>query len=347
MVYRIDNGTAVTLLPTPAAVGPNPVGYFTKGNPGTGLAATVVDDDWLNMVQEEIIAVVAAANLTPDKTNRAQLLASIRILARIRLYTTLNLYVSATGNDTTNNGLTVGAPFLTMQKAWNLLVSSYDLNGFSANINVANGAYTSPTIFQGALVGVGGGNGVNLVGNITTPASVSVTTVNAHGFTISNGAALNIAGFAMTASGTVGTLGAIGAGCILVSQGNVSITGNMLFGSATSSHIYCVNAGLVNCYGVSYTINGGGLSHFQTSGNAVVNSVGCPITLTGSPAFSIGFAQTALGSTIQVSADTFTGTATGPRYNANLNGIINTFGAGVSYLPGNAVGVVAAGGQYV
>lgn len=53
-MYRIDNSTAISALPTPAVVGPNPNYYFTKGNPGSGIPATIVDDDWANAVQEEL-----------------------------------------------------------------------------------------------------------------------------------------------------------------------------------------------------------------------------------------------------------------------------------------------------
>jgi hypothetical protein len=77
-MYRIDNVTAALALPTPAAVGPKPNGYFTKGDPAGGVQATIVDDDWANAIQEEIVAVILAAGLTLDKTNRAQLLAAIR-----------------------------------------------------------------------------------------------------------------------------------------------------------------------------------------------------------------------------------------------------------------------------
>ena len=75
-MFRIDStGTAVA-LPTPAAVGPT-VGYFTKGNPTLSIPPTVVSDDWLNMVQEEILSVIAAAGLTPSKTTYTQLRDSI------------------------------------------------------------------------------------------------------------------------------------------------------------------------------------------------------------------------------------------------------------------------------
>ncbi|MBX9704642.1 MAG: hypothetical protein K5Q00_00175 [Gammaproteobacteria bacterium] len=71
-MYQIDNSTAVTPMPTPAAVGPNP-NYFFGPN-------TVVTADWLNAVMMEIISVLDDAGVTPDKTDQGQLLEAINIL---------------------------------------------------------------------------------------------------------------------------------------------------------------------------------------------------------------------------------------------------------------------------
>jgi len=50
---------------------------FTDGDPVGGVPATVVTDDWLNDVQENIMAVLAAAGITPTKGRAADLLDSI------------------------------------------------------------------------------------------------------------------------------------------------------------------------------------------------------------------------------------------------------------------------------
>lgn len=50
---------------------------FTEGDPVSAVPATVVSDDWLNAVQEEIVAVILSAGLTLSKANNAQLLAAI------------------------------------------------------------------------------------------------------------------------------------------------------------------------------------------------------------------------------------------------------------------------------
>jgi hypothetical protein len=70
-MFRIDNSTTVPALPVVPPVGTP--GYFTNGNPATGLAPTHVDDWFMNTVQEEILSVVVNAGLTPNKNDHTQL----------------------------------------------------------------------------------------------------------------------------------------------------------------------------------------------------------------------------------------------------------------------------------
>lgn len=57
-MFRIDGATAAALLPSPGAAGTP--GYFQN--------QTIVTPDWLNMVQEELLALLTAAGVTPSKT---------------------------------------------------------------------------------------------------------------------------------------------------------------------------------------------------------------------------------------------------------------------------------------
>lgn len=79
-MHRIDNATAAVALPTPAA--PGTAGYFTEGSPSGGVPATVVDADFMNMLQEELYAVVVAGGQTPTKGTNNQLLAAIQAIAQ-------------------------------------------------------------------------------------------------------------------------------------------------------------------------------------------------------------------------------------------------------------------------
>lgn len=64
-MFKIDNATAATVMPTPGSPGPNVDGFFKNG--------TDVTADWLNAVQEEICYVITQAGGTLDKTDRTQL----------------------------------------------------------------------------------------------------------------------------------------------------------------------------------------------------------------------------------------------------------------------------------
>ncbi len=72
-MHRIDGANVSGSLPTPAAL--NAPGYFTKGNPGGGVPATVITDDWLNMVQEELVAAAILRGAALSKTTMNQLAA--------------------------------------------------------------------------------------------------------------------------------------------------------------------------------------------------------------------------------------------------------------------------------
>lgn len=81
-MYRIDNQTAATVIPTPDAVGPKPNGFFTPGNPLTGVPPTILTSDWANAVQEELCYVITQAGLTLSKSTRTQLDTAIRSLVQ-------------------------------------------------------------------------------------------------------------------------------------------------------------------------------------------------------------------------------------------------------------------------
>lgn len=55
---------------------------FTEGNIAQGVPATVVSAAWLNGVQEELLAVIEAAGLTPDADNLGQLLQAIATMGQ-------------------------------------------------------------------------------------------------------------------------------------------------------------------------------------------------------------------------------------------------------------------------
>lgn len=77
-MFRIDVPTADAVLHAPAAVGTP--GYFNNGNPGLLIPSTVVDMDWLNSVQEELVAIATALGAPLSKTTRNQCLTAIQAM---------------------------------------------------------------------------------------------------------------------------------------------------------------------------------------------------------------------------------------------------------------------------
>jgi microcystin-dependent protein len=75
-MFQTDQATAATSLPTPAAAGTP--GYFTNGNPSTGVAATILDADFMNMVMMELANVVTGAGIALSKTTYNQVLSAIK-----------------------------------------------------------------------------------------------------------------------------------------------------------------------------------------------------------------------------------------------------------------------------
>ena len=79
-MQRIIDTTAAATLPAPPPLA-GPAGYFSEGIPGS-VAATRARGWWLNMVQEELLALLTAAGITPDTTGTEfnQVLAAINHL---------------------------------------------------------------------------------------------------------------------------------------------------------------------------------------------------------------------------------------------------------------------------
>jgi hypothetical protein len=79
-MQRVTRSTAVA---SPPAIpgSPGPPGYFTQGNPGLGIPATVPGFEWFNGVQEELVAAILDAGLTLDAAVLTQLRTAMRRLA--------------------------------------------------------------------------------------------------------------------------------------------------------------------------------------------------------------------------------------------------------------------------
>ena len=147
-----------------------------------------------------------------------------------------------------------------------------------------------------------------------------------------------------TAPTTLKTL--VGAGyCLIAYGGGAAVEwANVDFGSTAFSHVTCVFGARAESVG-PYKISGGGYAHAAAYDNATLQLGAYTTTITGAPAFSGGFVVSDRGSSAVAVGPSFSGSATGPRYRASLNGTIIT-AAGLTFLPGSNLGIKDSGGQY-
>lgn len=257
---------------------------------------------------------------------------------RIVLTGDADFYVATTGSNS-NDGLSVGTPWLTQQHAWNVLQNDYDLAGFNALVHTASGSYSGgviavgpppPGFTNGAIVFTGG------AGAIINPAGAAFQASYGAQFTLDGG---------MTVESSAGN-------GVEARRGGLITINSITLGGVPSSNaqIRASDGGEVFLNG-DYAVTGGGGWHYETvRGGRINGSIGASltVTLTGTPAYTQQFAgSNDLGMLYVDSASvTFSGGATGVRYLASVNAIIETNGGGATFFPGNAGGSVATGGQY-
>jgi len=282
----------------------------------TGIKYIWVDDGYSS-------AWVEAGPVAPKPAGR-------EILTANRTY-----YVATTGNDS-NDGLAVGTPFLTIQKAVDIVCGTLDLNIYQATIQVADGAYTDAVVLApwlGKLAPI-----VN--GNTGTPANVSLSGAGTK-FTNYFGGKWILKGFKLASSNS-GAVAVSGGGSLLELW-------NIDFGQCNASQISATYGGSIT-FGTNYAVSGGSTSgaHMYCIGNASISTTGRTVTLSNTPNFPGGWAWADRGAGyFEAFAMTFTGTgATGPRYILGLLSSCFVNGGGANYFPGNAAGTVATGAQY-
>ncbi len=242
-------------------------------------------------------------------------------------------YVLTTGSDS-NTGLvnTAGGAFLTIQKAIDT-ASALDNGGFSITIQIGNGTYTGANTLKTFI----GSGSIIIVGDETTPSNCVVSITSGNCF---------------SATGVIGTYTIRGMRLKTITSGHgIAVDSsyvefqNIDFNAIASSSIFCQNNGYVKGTG-NYNITGGGQYHMNVYKGTII-SQGHTVTLTGTPAFSQSFIIDFVLGLIALNSTTWTGSATGTRYNINGNSVVDTGGQTTTWLPGNAVGSTATGGQYI
>ncbi len=259
---------------------------------------------------------------------------------RSKLLAARTYYIRTDGNDA-NTGLanTSGAAFLTLQRAVNEY-QSLDCNGFDVTLKIADGTYTA-----GAKITqrIGAGN-LYITGNTSTPANVLINTSAASDFPIwanghPAGSIINLNGVKLQTTQSF---------CLFVDRAAYVTFQNTTFHSTGFAHIYTETLGKAQCVG-SYSITAGAVAHiciirqgtYQADATATA-------TISGTPNFTTAFCyMLGLGYLLINSAVTWSGSATGKRYDIQSNAVCDTQGSGATFFPGNASGTTATGGVYI
>lgn len=255
--------------------------------------------------------------------------------AREMLTAARTYYVATTGNNA-NDGLSAGSPFLTIQKALDVVFGTLDLGGFDVTIQLADGTYWAGFSESSPQVGAGL---ITINGNSTTPANVIISATNASACSVQGGAQVKIQNLELRITTSGRCISSSGGGSVIF------IGVGIRFGTCAGFHIVAEYGGLVRV-DANYSIVGAALSHWVISSSASLSCTSKTITITGTPAFSTAFlVMEALG-TAQIFWNTFSGTATGVRYIISYNAYAHTNGAGATYLPGSSAGYTSNGGLY-
>lgn len=242
----------------------------------------------------------------------------------------LSLYVSNAGSDS-NDGLSAATAFQTIQHAVDVARTRYSLCGYTVFINVADGTYV-----ENVVVGNVAGGIVRFVG------STSAIWRNTAGWilTVTDASRVLVSGFTFGGGATVN-------GIVIGNRASCSFLGGHVFAAVTGSQITVATNGVCYVSG-NYSITGGGTTHYGVydGGQLILGSI--TANLTGTPNFTIAFADIGRVGGINGGDNTFTfsGAATGTRYKVYVNGGVWVNGKGQNVFPGNSAGIVNTGGSY-
>ena len=249
-------------------------------------------------------------------------------------------YVRTDGSDS-NDGLTdsSGGAFLTIDRA-RQAATILDLNNYGVTIQVGDGTYTAGAAFTGQPVGANNAYlfAITIQGNSTTPGNVIVSVTSANCFSAQNGAKIYVKDMELrtTTSGD----------CLAASANGEIYYTNIRFGACAAMHKEAVEHSRIKNIG-DYAIVGGAVAHEHCPNLGYILNLSATVTIIGTPAFSSFYVGAALGGMVQYVAVTFSGSATGQRYLAHKNSVIDSNGGGSTYFPGSIAGATDTGGQYI
>ena len=302
---------------------------------------TLVSLEGLSLVAGDILYATAADTLArlPKGTARQYLQQNSALTApqwatgREVLTANQTYYVRTDGSDS-NTGLvdSAGGAFLTLQKAVTT-IQALDRSTYDVTVTIGAGTFT------GGVLITGWGPGTGSVYFTGAGATTIISTTSAACVYIGGGARVIPAQMKMQTTTGGNCIHAYGNGS------SVTLGAGIEFGAcAGTAHIVAQSGGVVET-DVAYTISGNATYHIYCDNGSVYTGSSKTVTASGARAFTT-FAVSIATGVIFGASGTYSGTFTGTRYSATLNAVINTYGGGANYFPGNVAGSTATGGQY-
>jgi hypothetical protein len=265
-------------------------------------------------------------------------------------------YVRSDGNDAnTGRANSAGGAWLTLQHAMFYVAANLDIAGFKVTISVGAGTFAGfgyATLTGGGILGIEGAgaasttiedgpadNVYNFGECISILQLVGPTLLYVNNVTLD--ATNTYSAFAAYKSnwsfqvGNVNGTSALDVDIIVPDGGSAFSAYNQGFltleASAGGGDINISFAGAT-----AYDI-------FDTSGYVYLLAT-APIVISGTPPWDFAFAN--IGENVWAKISNVSGAATGPRFNVQPTGYLLTETNDLAYLPGNAAGTLAVGGQY-
>lgn len=320
---------------------------FQTGYSGRAEFGLTGDDAWRVKISADGASWVEALRADADGTVRLsaglepahpdQAVARRHIRARLAADRT---YHVRTDGDDGNDGLadSAGGAFRTIARAL-AACETLEPGPFSITIQLGDGTYDEHVRLAGACAGAGA---IVLAGNPGSPQNTVLTrsTGTTAVVELTDGARLELRDLEIAQSGTADlALVSARAGA----RARLAGTGLRL-GAAGPAHLHAAEGGTI-AIEAGYTLVGNAERHWQAGSGGTISAQGAAIAVAGR-SFAESFAHASGCGVIAAGGCAFSGSASGKRYEAALNGVIDTGGAGATFLPGDVAGTTATGGQY-
>jgi len=356
-LYNLARMTTATTGTGSITLGSAVSGFLTFAQAGVQ-SGDVVSYGITDGVNSEVgTGTVTGTTLTRTVSNSTNSGAAITLSGSAQVYVTVlaanvrerltadRAYFVRTDGLDTNHGLVnaagAGGAFLTLQKAWNT-IAALDVAGFTVTVQIGDGTYTGGVLITSWFAG---GGLVVFQGNASTPGAVmhSTTSANCWDIRAAGAGVLRLKDFKLTTT-TLGDHIVITAPLSLEYSG---LNFGIAAGGPSGCHIRAFHPGTkIVCLG-SYTISGSAFAHLLLWYG--VYESGLPatvITLSGSPTWGLAYLFIDNNAKVSHVGPTFSGAATGARYNIGVLCSVRTNFAG-DYFPGSVAGgsILSGGGS--